>query len=54
MRRFLAGLLLGLASMYWYAYERDACMDALKGWFAQASHDDGAPAKVDSLISRRH
>jgi len=41
MRRFLAGLLLGLASMYWYAYEKDAFFMEVKNWFAWASHDPG-------------
>ena len=53
MRRFLTGLLLGMASMYWYAYQKDAFMDQVKVWFAEASHDAGAPKKVDALFSRR-
>ncbi len=53
MRRFLAGLLLGLASMYWYAYEKDAFFESAKGWFAYASHDAGAPSKTDTMFSRR-
>jgi hypothetical protein len=53
MRRFLAGLLLGLASMYWYVYEKDAFVTTVKDWFAEASHDADAPAKVDKLFSRR-
>ena len=54
MRRFLTGLLLGLASMYWYAYQKDAFMVSVKEWFADASHDEGAPAKVEKMFSRRH
>ncbi len=53
MRRFLTGLLLGLASMYWYAYQKDAFFDSVSGWFAEASHDAGAPKKVETLFSRR-
>lgn len=53
MRRFLAGMLLGIASMYWYAYEKEPFFQAVKGWFADASHDDGAPAKIDRVFSRR-
>jgi len=53
MRRFLTGLLLGIASMYWYAYQKDAFMDQVKVWFAEASHDAGATKKVDALFSRR-
>ena len=53
MRRFLTGLLLGLASMYWYAYQKDAFMEQVKSWFAQASHDAGAPRKVDQMFGRR-
>jgi hypothetical protein len=53
MRRFLTGLLLGLASMYWYAYQKEAFVVTVKAWFAEASHDEGAPAKVDNLLSRR-
>ena len=36
-----SGLLLGLASMYWYAYEKDAFFMEVKNWFAWASHDPG-------------
>jgi hypothetical protein len=53
MRRFLAGLLLGLASMYWYAYEKDTFFSGVKGWFASASHDADAPAKVEKVFSPR-
>ena len=53
MRRFLAGLLLGLALMYWYTYEKDAFFLVLQNWFAYASHDADAPAKVDKFFSRR-
>jgi len=53
MRRFLAGLLLGVASMYWYAYQKEAFVDHVKGWFATASHDPGGPEKVDKMFSRR-
>ena len=53
MRRFLAGLLIGVASMYWYAYQKEAFVDQVKGWFATASHDPGAPEKVDKMFPRR-
>jgi hypothetical protein len=54
MRRFLTGLMIGLASMYWYAYQKDAFVDELKGWFANASHDADAPKKVDAMFPKRH
>jgi hypothetical protein len=53
MRRFLAGLLLGIASMYWYAYQKDAFVLQVKAWFSDASHDPEAPEKVDKMFSRR-
>lgn len=53
MRRFLAGMLLGIASMYWYAYEKEPFLASVKGWFADASHDDDAPTKIDKVFSRR-
>jgi hypothetical protein len=53
MRRFLTGLLLGLASMYWYAYEKDTFFIELRGWFANASHDADAPTKVDKVLGTR-
>ena len=53
MRRFLAGLLLGLASMYWYAYQKEPFMEQVRGWLAEASHDPDAPAKVDKMFSTR-
>jgi hypothetical protein len=53
MKRFLAGLLIGVASMYWYAYEKDGVIDSVKGWLAQASHDPDAPQKVDKMFSKR-
>lgn len=53
MRRFLAGLLLGLASMYWYAYQKDAFIESVKDWFADASADPGAREKLDKMISRK-
>ena len=49
----LAGLLLGLASMYWYAYQKDAFIDSVKDWFADASADPGAREKLDKMISRK-
>ena len=51
MRRFLTGLLLGLATMYWYAYEKDAFFIAMRNWFAYASHDSGV--KTDKLFTTR-
>ena len=53
MRRFVAGLLLGLASMYWYAYQKDAFLEAVSDWFVQASADPNAKEKMDKMISRR-
>ena len=54
MRRFLAGLLLGIASMYWFAYEKEAFFDSVKGWFSDAARDADARVKVDNMFSRRH
>ena len=53
MRRFLTGLLLGLASMYWYAYEKDAFFIEVRNWFVYASHDAGAPAKTDAIFATK-
>lgn len=53
MRRFIAGLLLGLASMYWYAYQKDAFMVAVADWFAEASADPNARQNLDNMMSRR-
>ncbi len=54
MRQFVAGLLLGLAAMYWYAYQKDAFLQRASDWFAEASADPGAKEKMDKMISRRH
>ena len=54
MRRFVAGLLLGLASMYWYAYQKDAFLQAASDWFAEASADPDAKQKMDKMISRKN
>lgn len=54
MRQFVAGLLLGLASMYWYAYQKDAFLQSASDWFAEASADPNAKEKMDKMISRRH
>ncbi len=54
MRRFVAGLLLGLASMYWYAYQKDAFFQTASDWFAEASSDPKGKAKMDKMISRKH
>ena len=53
MRRFLAGLLLGLASMYWYTYQKDTFMFQVRAWLSDAAHDPGAPEKVDKMFPRR-
>ncbi len=53
MRRFVAGLLLGLASMYWYAYQKEAFVQAANDWFAEASSDPNAKAKIDKMTSRK-
>jgi hypothetical protein len=50
MRRFLAGLLIGMAGMYWYAYQKDSFFDQVRIWLAVASHDSGAPQKVDKMF----
>jgi hypothetical protein len=54
MRQFLTGLLLGIAVTYFYAYEKDAFVDQVQAWFAQASHDADADAKIDKMTARRH
>ncbi len=53
MRQFVMGLLLGLASMYWYAYQKDAFVQSANDWFAEASADPDAKAKMDKMISRQ-
>lgn len=53
MRRFVAGLLLGLASMYFYAYQKDTFFEAVGDWFAQASSDPNARQNMDKMIGRR-
>jgi hypothetical protein len=53
MRRFVAGLLLGLASMYWYAYQKDTFFQAVSDWFAEASKDPNAKDNLDKMISKR-
>jgi hypothetical protein len=53
MRRFVAGLLLGLASMYWYAYQKDAFFQAAADWFAQASADPNGKAKIERMMSKK-
>jgi len=54
MRRFVAGLLLGLASMYWYAYQKDTFLQAASDWFAEASSDPNAKEKIDKMTSRKY
>jgi len=54
MRRFVAGLLLGMASMYWYAYQKDAFLQAASDWFAEASSDPNGKQKIDKMISRKN
>jgi len=54
MRQFVAGLLLGLAAMYWYAYQKEAFLQATSDWFDEASADPDAKEKMDKMISRRH
>ena len=53
MRRFLTGLLIGMAGMYWYAYQKDAFFSQVRVWLADASHDSGAPEKVDKMLLRK-
>ena len=53
MRQFVMGLLLGLASMYWYAYQKDAFVQSASDWFAEASSDPNAKANMDKMISRK-
>ena len=53
MRQFIMGLLIGLASMYWYAYQKDAFVQSASDWFAEASADPDAKAKMDKMISRQ-
>ncbi len=51
MRRFLTGLLLGLASMYWYTHGKDTFLMEVRNWFAYASHDPGV--KPDKVFTTR-
>jgi hypothetical protein len=54
MRRFVAGLLLGMASMYWYAYQKDAFLQAASDWFAEASADPNAKENINKMMTRKH
>jgi len=54
MRRFVAGLLLGWASMYWYAYQKETFLQATSDWFAEASSDPNAKEKIDKMTSRKY
>jgi hypothetical protein len=54
MRRFVAGLLLGMASMYWYAYQKDAFFQAASDWFAEASADPNAKENINKMMSKKH
>ena len=54
MRRFVAGLLLGLASMYWYAYQKEAFFQVAGDWFAGASADPNAKEKIDKMTTGKH
>ncbi|MEO6027755.1 MAG: hypothetical protein ABIR79_12895 [Candidatus Binatia bacterium] len=54
MRRFVAGLLLGMASMYWYAYQKDAFVQSASDWFADASSDPNAKENINKMMSRKH
>ena len=53
MRRFVAGLLLGMASMYWYAYQKDATFQAASDWFASASADPNAKENLNKMMTRK-
>lgn len=53
MKNFLTGLLIGLAVMYWYAYQKDAFVVQAKVWFAKASADPDAEEKIENMTSRR-
>jgi hypothetical protein len=54
MRRFIAGLLLGMACMYWYAYQKDAFLESASDWFAAASSDPNGKEKIDKMMTRKH
>ena len=54
MRRFVAGLLLGMASMYWYAYQKDAFFQSASDWFADASSDPNAKENINKMMTRKH
>jgi len=51
MRRFLVGLLLGLAVMYGYIYYKDAIVLQVKEWLAEASHDPDGAESLEKLLS---
>ena len=54
MRQFIMGLLLGLASMYFYAYQKDAFMQSTADWFASASADPHAKENISKMMNRKH
>ena len=53
MRQFLTGLLLGLGVMYWWAYQKETFLTQVHVWFAEASHDADADAKIEKMTSRK-
>lgn len=52
MRQFLTGLFLGFSLMY-LSYHKDEIVLEAKTWFAHASHDADADAKIDKMTGRR-
>jgi hypothetical protein len=53
MRQFVMGLLVGLAAMYWYAYQKETFVQAANDWFVEASADPKARENMDRMISRQ-
>lgn len=53
MRQFLYGLLLGIAIMY-FSYHKDEFVMQAQSWFAHASHDADADARIEKMSGRRH
>ena len=53
MQRFLTGFVIGIAVMYWYAYQKDAFVEQVTEWFASVSADRNASVSVDGVTSRR-
>jgi hypothetical protein len=52
MRQFLTGLFLGIAFMY-ISYHKDEIVLEATSWFAHASHDAEADARIQKMTAQR-